>query len=61
MEILLIISNTASSLSQASVESQKKKLAISIEQKGILLPPEQYEEVWKKIKEIEKTINPNEH
>ncbi|MCT4182390.1 hypothetical protein [Elizabethkingia anophelis] len=61
MEILLIISNTASSISQASVESQKKKLAISIEQKGILLPPEQYEEVWKKIKEIEKTINPNEH
>ncbi|AQX86125.1 hypothetical protein I6H88_06580 [Elizabethkingia bruuniana] len=61
MEILLIISNTASSISQTSFESQKKKLAISIEQKGILLPPEQYEEVWKKIKEIEKTINPNEH
>ncbi|CAM3553884.1 MULTISPECIES: hypothetical protein [Elizabethkingia] len=61
MEILLIISNTASSLSQASVESQKKELAISIEQKGILLPPEQYEEVWKKIKEIEKTISLNEH
>ncbi|CAI9676906.1 hypothetical protein HZQ97_16275 [Elizabethkingia anophelis] len=61
MEILLIISNTTSSLSQASIESQKKKLDISIEQKGILLPPEQYEEVWKKIKEIEKTINLNEH
>ncbi|AQX50647.1 hypothetical protein CMU11_12600 [Elizabethkingia anophelis] len=61
MEILLIISNTTSSLSQASIESQKKKLDISIEQKGILLPPEQYEEVWKKIKEIEKTISLNEH
>ncbi|MDV3604505.1 hypothetical protein CMU86_15235 [Elizabethkingia anophelis] len=61
MEILLIISNTASSLSQASVESQKKELTISIEQTGILLPPEQYEEVWKKIKEIEKTISLNEH